>query len=396
MINQLFKSLFINTVNNLLTKEQKAVILHDIEIINYKRMKLLLAIYIIIELLFIKFVDIPNLRSNSINITWTDKRYFILHLLILIVASAGIIVMKIFIKNNTDKSKKINRIVVPVLIMVILVLISIINGLDQIKIGNSSSVFISNMIICSAVILIRFPIDLLVYSVPFSTFIWGLLTFQKDHALLHSNILNGSIFFVAAIIISKIVYDSHINQMYKNIMLEEVNLKLIHISNHDPLTGLSNRRNFEIETKQKMEILMQHGQEASLILLDIDHFKNVNDKFGHPIGDIVLKEISNILLENIKATDLASRWGGEEFLIFLPQTSIDEAYALANKIRVAIESKVIKADNFKINITASFGVTQLKDNFSNSFYASYKLVDNALYKAKSQGRNQVVVASFSK
>jgi diguanylate cyclase (GGDEF)-like protein len=182
--------------------------------------------------------------------------------------------------------------------------------------------------------------------------------------------------------------------MTKNILLEDANQKLNYLSSHDPLTGLSNRRNFEIHVKQKMRSINQYKDKASLVLIDVDHFKNINDKFGHPIGDIILKELSNILLENIKDTDLAARWGGEEFVILLPKTSIDEASILADKIRTAIEKKVITIDDFQIKITASFGVSQLKGNFSTSFDSSFKLADKALYEAKSRGRNCVVIASY--
>jgi diguanylate cyclase len=396
MINQLFQSPFSNKVSSILTKKQKDAILYDIEITNFKRMKLLLIALLIVEILFIAFIDIPNLSDSGTNIAWTDKRYFILHSLLFLVASVGIIVIKILIKNDRGELKKIHRLIIPSLTIIMLILVSIINGLDQIKIGYTSSVFIANMLICCAVVLIRFPVNLLVYSVPFSTFIGGLIIFQKSPALLNSNIINGTIFFVAVIIISTIIYDSQFNQISKNILLEEANQKLNYMSNHDPLTNLSNRRYFKIHAKQKTKITNQYVEDTALVLMDIDHFKNINDKFGHPIGDIVLKEVSNVLLQNIKDTDLITRWGGEEFLILLLQASINEAYILANKIRIAIENKIIIIDEFKINITASFGVAQLKGNFSDSFDASYKLADKALYQAKKQGRNQVVIASFTK
>lgn len=396
MINRLIQSLFSNKINGFLTKKQEVSILYDIENINFKRMKLFLIILLIIEILFIVYVDMPNLRNSGINITWTDKRYFILHVLLLLVSAVGIILLKFLIKNIKGELKRIHRIIIPALTMVILILISIINGLDQIKIGYTSSVFIANMLIFGAVILIRFPVSLLVYSVPFSTFIVGLIVFQKNPALLNSNIINGIIFFIAVIIISKFIYASQFDQMCKNILLEEANQKLNYISTHDPLTDLLNRRSFEIIAKQKMEATNQYGVDAVLVVMDIDHFKNINDKFGHPIGDMVLKEVSIILLENIKDTDLTTRWGGEEFLILLLQTSINDAYILANKIKIAIENKLIVIDKLKVNVTASFGVAELKGNFPDSFDTSYKLADEALYQAKNQGRNKVVIASLTK
>lgn len=381
--------LFLNSKeDNYLTKEQEETITHDIEIINFKRMKLILIILLFIEILFIFLNDIPNLRNGGTNVTWNDKRYFVLHLLLLIIAFAGIKSIKILIKKDNGQMKKIYKFIVPGLTMAILVLISIINGLDQIKIGNTGSVFIANILICGSVLLIRFPMGLIIYSVPFCTFIAGLVIFQKDTALLVSNIINGSIFFAAVIIVSKVVYESHFIQMSRNILLEEVNRKLDYMSNHDPLTGLFNRRYFEIQAQEKME-MMSYDEKAVLLIIDLDYFKNINDQFGHPIGDMVLKEISSILLENIKDTDLATRWGGEEFLILLFHTSIEEAYKLSDKIRAAIENKTIEIEKFKIHITASIGAAQLRGDFSESFEAAYESADQALYQAKKQGRNQV-------
>lgn len=395
MINRLLQSFFINEQDSLLTKEQEAAIVRDIENINLKRMELLLFILLIIEILFIGFVDIPNLRNNATNVTWTDKRYFILHLSLSIISVLGIIFAKILLMNDKSKLKKFFNLIIHGITMAILVLISLINGLDQIKIGHTSSVFVATMLICGAIIMIKFPASLLVYSIPFSTFIGGLLVFQKDAALLNSNIINGLVYYIAVIFISKGVYDSQFNQLSKNVILKEVNNKLDYMSNHDPLTGLPNRRHFETQAKQKMDIMNQHGEEAALLLIDIDHFKNINDEFGHPVGDTVLKEVSDILRKNIKDTDLVTRWGGEEFIILLFQTSIQKACKTADKIRMAVQEKPIMADSFTVNITASFGVAQLKGSFLNSFEVSYKLADKALYQVKNQGRNQVVVAYLS-
>lgn len=392
MLNRLRELFFIDKENSLLTKEQESSVIHDIEMINLKRMKLLLIILLIIELLFIVFNDIPNIINVETNILWRDKRFFIVHILLLLVSFCGIIYIKYLIKNDKGQFKKAYSFVVPALTAIILILISIINGLDQINSGNITSVFIANILVCSATLMIRFPIDLAIYSISFLTYIAGLFSFQKNVTIIYSNIINGIIFFIAVIIISRIIYNTQFNQMSKNIILEEVNAKLNYISNHDPLTGLANRRSFETQLKQKLEIMNHNKKSSSLILIDIDHFKSINDKYGHPIGDIVLKEISDILLKSIKNSDLATRWGGEEFLILLFETPVDVAYELANKIRIEVEKKTILIDNFKINITVSIGIAQLKSYLLNNFNSSYTLADNALYRAKNNGRNQVVAA----
>lgn len=376
-----------------LTEDQKSNIVHNISITNFVRMKLLLIIFVMVEILFVIFNDIPYLLDPSSNIIWKDSRFFILHLLIIVVSIVGFIIIKISTKNNIAKLKNVYKLSIPVLTILILSLMAIISGLDQLKFGNLSSVFIANLIIFSAVIMFRFPLNLIVYLIPFLTYLYGLIKFQHNIELLISNSINGLIFFVAVIIISTTIYNYRYEEIAKSILLEETNLKLNYMSNHDPLTGLLNRRSFGTQVSEKMKSITTPQESAALILIDIDRYKYINDKFGHPIGDIVLKEVSLILTEYIKTTDLATRWGGEEFLIFLPQTSINKAYLLAENIRLAIQNKVILADGFKIQVTASFGVSLLKDNLSNSFDSSYKAADVALYKAKNQGRNQVVMTS---
>jgi diguanylate cyclase (GGDEF)-like protein len=142
-----------------------------------------------------------------------------------------------------------------------------------------------------------------------------------------------------------------------------------------------------------MKIIKETNESSALILMDIDYFKHVNDNFGHPSGDIVLNEVGIILMKHIKKNDLATRWGGEEFLIFLSEVTIEEAYVVADTIRMTIQNNVIFADIFPINITASFGISLLQSNSLSAFDISYKAADAALYQAKNQGRNRVVIAS---
>ncbi len=160
----------------------------------------------------------------------------------------------------------------------------------------------------------------------------------------------------------------------------------------DPLTGLSNRKAFDQELHNLMEL--SNGADAhafSMILLDIDHFKKFNDRFGHQIGDQVLKLIARTLKDSVKGRDLAVRYGGEEFAILLPETNIQGGLKVAEILRQEVEAKELinRATGKKIaKITFSAGVAQyLRGEDSNGFVAR---VDKALYEAKDAGRNQVV------
>ena len=124
----------------------------------------------------------------------------------------------------------------------------------------------------------------------------------------------------------------------------------------------------------------------SIIFLDIDHFKIVNDTLGHDVGDIVLKELADLITDATRKSDFASRWGGEEFMISLQATDVSSAYKIAEKLRLKVEN-----NNFTDagKITISLGVTQFKNNESVESFT--KRVDEALYEAKNNGRNRVVV-----
>ncbi|AJG99260.1 diguanylate cyclase [Clostridium beijerinckii] len=387
------KLYFLKKLDLNLTEDQKATVINDINVTNLERMKLILIIFIIVEILFILFNDIPYLINHSSNVIWNDSKYFILHSLNVIVSFVGIILIKLLTKYSKNKFRLMNKLLIPTLTILILSSMAIISVLDQAKPGNVSSVFIANLIIFSSIIMLRAPLNLAVYSIPFLAYLSGLVIFQNDINLLVTNIINGFIFFLAIIIISTGIYNSNYEKIAQNIILREINTKLNYISSHDSLTKLLNRRSFSNHVSEKMRMIGKSKKIATLILIDVDHFKHVNDKFGHAVGDMVLKEVSNIIIKHIKTTNLATRWGGEEFLIFLFESSINEAYVLAENIRQEIQNKVIVTDKFQIQITASFGISLLKDNFSKSFDTSFKSADVALYKAKNQGRNRIVIAS---
>jgi len=158
-------------------------------------------------------------------------------------------------------------------------------------------------------------------------------------------------------------------------------------SSHDTLTNLYNRQQIdeEIEKEITREDRYQHG--LSLLMLDIDDFKLVNDTYGHDIGDIVLKDISKIMLHSIRVTDCAARWGGEEFMILLPETRGDESTIIAQTIRKNIENyRNTVVDH---PITVSIGAAEFRANIDNK-EIWIKEVDLAMYEAKKTGKNKVV------
>ena len=158
-------------------------------------------------------------------------------------------------------------------------------------------------------------------------------------------------------------------------------------ASHDKLTGLYNRNKFDDIYSKEIKRAKRYNNDLSMIIFDVDNFKTINDTFGHQIGDEVLKDIAKISLENIREQDISSRWGGEEFMILLPQTNKNGAEIVANKIRNSIENHSFTNNSLKV--TASFGVTQfcVKNDDEDSFMSK---ADKLLYKAKETGKNKVM------
>ncbi len=160
-------------------------------------------------------------------------------------------------------------------------------------------------------------------------------------------------------------------------------------ANIDPLTGLRNRRSFERTLSEFFRDFKKFGYPFSLIMLDLDNFKNINDTYGHLVGDRVLKEIGNILRNYLRAKDVPARTGGEEFTIILPGITREEALMVAERLRKVIANYTVEHEDRKISPTASFGVAEMNEDIE-SPEDLLKMADENLYKAKRQGKNAVV------
>jgi diguanylate cyclase (GGDEF)-like protein len=159
----------------------------------------------------------------------------------------------------------------------------------------------------------------------------------------------------------------------------------------DPLTGLYNNRYFHNRLKEFISLGKRSGKNVSLIIFDLDHFKNINDTYGHLTGDKVLREISKSIANSCRGGEIVARVGGEEIAIILPFTPQAEAVNAAERFRQEIENTVIISDiDETIRITASAGVSSTEKY--QDLHTLYSAADNAMYKAKTQGRNQVCSA----
>lgn len=158
----------------------------------------------------------------------------------------------------------------------------------------------------------------------------------------------------------------------------------------DELTGLYNRRFFQEWLNLEFKRTLRYKTSLSCLMVDIDYFKNFNDTYGHSTGDFVLREVSRIIKNNTRGTDIAARFGGEEFVLLLPRTDKPLAMGLAERIRASVEAAQFSKDEISLNVTVSIGVTSSVQNNLEDKQQLIEFADKALYDAKRHGRNRVM------
>ncbi len=174
------------------------------------------------------------------------------------------------------------------------------------------------------------------------------------------------------------------------LQLQDANNQLHTLSRTDGLTGLLNRKTWEQELELEFKRFQRHPEVSCLIMFDIDHFKRVNDTYGHPTGDAVIRETAKVLMDSIRDIDIAGRYGGEEFTIILTHTNKQGALVVAERIRTQMESITVTHDSHEVKYTVSLGIAEIHADIENRT-AWIERADRALYQAKDNGRNNSVI-----
>jgi len=171
------------------------------------------------------------------------------------------------------------------------------------------------------------------------------------------------------------------------LQLQEANVQLQKLSRTDGLTGLLNRKAWEMELSREFQRFKRYRRSSSMIMMDIDHFKAVNDNHGHPMGDAVIRKTALSLMQNMREIDIAGRYGGEEFAVILIDTNTKGAALFAERLRKVIESLTVTHNGVDIHFTISLGVAELDETMSTPV-DWIDSADKALYEAKNTGRNR--------
>jgi diguanylate cyclase (GGDEF)-like protein len=240
-------------------------------------------------------------------------------------------------------------------------------------------------------------VALVLFALMYGAFFIGLGLTQADPILLLTNRANGFGATLLALVFSIVLW--HKNAQYvllqrelqqRNDTLETQQAELLWLATRDTLTGLYNRGEFLRLAELELLRAQRYGGSTSAIVVDLDFFKKINDLYGHPAGDAVLKHVGECMRAAVRGTDVVARIGGEEFMVLLPQTDIQAAHRLAMKLQLALETTpALVSSDLRVKVTASFGVGCMPDGCSGTVAALYAAADHALYEAKRKGRNRV-------
>ena len=173
--------------------------------------------------------------------------------------------------------------------------------------------------------------------------------------------------------------------------LEEARAQMHDLATVDPLTGAVNRRQFFTQSRKFFESESERQGKISILMLDVDRFKSFNDTYGHAVGDQVLVNLVRVLLDALRKQDVLARFGGEEIVVYLPDTALEAAVHIAERLRALIETTSIQTDAGPLSITISLGVSWAAENMTLSIEDVVRQADSAMYRAKNGGRNRVEV-----
>lgn len=363
--------------------------------INTRRVLYCAPITAVVNALHVLFFSVFYSTTNTVSLLWRSG---------LIIAHSSMLLFMVicFILAYYLKDKPKHRVLKSMLKYLLIAGFALgsiaIVVIDQLVTTNISPFIIISLIVATA--LLNHPLrSLLYYIITYTTFYFLIGLNYPTAEVLFSNRVNGfaavAFCFALSVIMWRHYYKSISQTRYidnQRVMLENANQRLNRMAFYDSLTGLPNRQHFDQVLQKEVSLNSRKGYTSYLIMLDIDLFKNINDMYGHPIGDALLIEIGELLLASIRKYDTLSRLGGEEFLLLLPQTSAEEAVAAAEKLRHVLESHMFCIKDHIIHVTASFGVSRLSYTCDPQLIAQYTEVDNALYQAKQCGRNCVKIA----
>ncbi len=256
--------------------------------------------------------------------------------------------------------------------------------------------YLMGCVLISVALYIRPGPSVWLYMLAYGGFFYVMGLAQENPAQLLSNRLNGLTASIIGWALSVVLWRKFTIITLQQDLLTRANTELQgkqrdleRLTRLDGLTGLFNRNTFVDLTAQEFDRAQRQGNDTAILLLDLDHFKHINDTWGHPAGDAVLRNVATAMRAAVRSTDLVGRLGGEEFVVLLPGTTLVAARMLAEKLRARLQNSPTPWENGAITCTASIGMAGTTAKEKRNFDSLYNDADKALYMAKTRGRNRV-------
>lgn len=369
----------------------------DLAKINLQRFTIFFNIIIVAHLLHVIlfWLALANDGAQVTEIIYLWRIGIIASHSVMIVLALAAALFTLYIRKNNLYNTKLAVHLPEVVAFAYLLFGAIISTIDQLITAAITPYLIANIAVALGIIL-KPQISFILYPLIFLLFYTFVPMTQTDNELLLSVRVNAITAAAIGLALSLVIWRTNNVTIIQNKLikrqkdeLEKKNTQLEHMVRTDMLTGLYNRMRFTEFVEMETARVKRTGENSSLIFMDLDHFKKVNDNYGHPSGDTVLKWIAGVIKGQLRTTDILARFGGEEFAILLPDTSVEGACNAAEKIRTAIENCSFPGKMENLKMTASFGVAPLNTDEVNSFQTAYKKADAALYRAKKGGRNRI-------
>lgn len=339
---------------------------------------------IAIPLRIINILLFLSTDSNDMRVLKIWERGIIYSHLTLLILMIVALLLSMKYRKRTVPNKRMRVLQIFTVVVTLLTGVVIVT-FDQL-VTTSITPFMLTCIVIGLVFLIRPIVSFIMYLIVYLIYYFMIsLTISNPQVLL-SNRVNGITAVALGLFISIVLWNYNYFYITQKRCIENQKRQLEQMAYYDCLTDLPNRRFIDKIIEQELSFIKLKGHSSVLVLLDIDNFKVINDTYGHMAGDQVLRQLAKLLKENIRETDTVSRFGGEEFVILMPNTSLEEGYELTERLRKQVVKEKFTINSIEINVTASFGVSRLWN--PNEYYS---LADKALYLAKQRGKNRVEV-----
>lgn len=373
--------------------EQDAQVEQEVALDNMRRLRWLIPVFVALNLLLLAaFLPGMSALSPAQQGWWQAVMRVYVGTAVLLVA-AWLLTWRVVRRPRVDRAVRLMQFAAP---LSLLVFTTVLATLDQ-WITPSITPYLLGCLSVSLLFLLPPAAALWLFTIGYALFYFGIGLTQSDPALLLSNRGNGIGVTLLGLVLSLVLWRRNTQYLLlqreltaRNATLERQQDELVWLATRDALTGLYNRREFMRLAEHELKRAQRHGDFTSAIVLDLDHFKAINDLHGHPAGDKALAHVAQCLLGGVRGTDLLARIGGEEFIVLLPRTDIDAATGLASKLRLLLHQAPASInDALQIPITASFGVGCLPAGSDGTFAWLYAAADKALYDAKRLGRDRV-------